>query len=153
MTKPALLILLIWLSARGAGETQQQLCPRHIETPTFPQIARAAHLAGKVSLTVTIDADGKVTNVGGGADTFPHTAHALLQKSAAENMRLWTFANATSTPQTQVIVYDYEIDPSLPPEGGRANLPAITRVTFDLPDHVTIATNSKIIDTAKSSQR
>jgi TonB family protein len=150
MTKPALLLLFICLLEGGSGKTQQDLCPRHIETPTFPPIARTAHVTGKITLKVTIDADGKVTNVESAADTSVQQTHPLLQKSAAENMQHWTFANPTSSPHSQTIVYDYEFDPSLPAEGGPSYLPEITRVTFDLPDHVTIRTNLRIIDTSQS---
>ena len=62
MTKPALLLLFLGLLEGCSGKTQQDLCTRHIETPTFPPIARTAHVTGKITLTVTIDANGRVTN-------------------------------------------------------------------------------------------
>ena len=150
MTKPALLMLFLGLLECCSGKTQQDLCPRHIETPTFPPIARTAHVTGKISLMVTIDTNGRVTNVETAADTSVQGTHPLLQKSAVENMQHWTFANPTSFPHSQTIVYDYEFDPSLPGEGGPSYLPAITKVTFDLPDHVTLWTNLRIVDVNQS---
>ncbi len=126
------------------------MCPRHIETPGYPPIARTAHVSGKVTLTVTIDADGNVTHVDAVAEDPRQQAHPLLQNFAIENMQHWTFAKPPSAPYTQVFVYDYELDPALPPSGGKFSAPAITKTAFDLPDHVTIATNLAFIDTQNS---
>jgi TonB family protein len=142
---------LLFLSALSCmGQTQQPLCPKHIETPIYPAIAKTAHISGKVVLTLTIDADGKVSdakvmNEGSGSTN-------LLGVGAVANIRLWTFAKPPSAPYVQTIVYDYEFDESLPPEGGPSSLPAITKVNFDLPDHVAILTNLRIIDVSRSRE-
>jgi len=138
--------LLLCLAATCFGQNEKALCPRHIETPDYPQIARTAHLSGKVSLTVTIDADGKVTHVETMTDDPVARAHPVLQKYAAENIQRWTFSRPLSAPYTEVIVYDYEFDTTLPGEGGPSSQPAITKVSFDLPDRVTILTNVVFID-------
>jgi TonB family protein len=143
MRGTALGFLLLCGAGLCFGQEQQALCPRHIEVPTFPPIARAAHVTGKITLTLTIDADGNVRNVEATADNPVMQAHPLLQKFAVENMQHWTFAKPPSVPYTETIVYDYEFDPSLPADGG-AN--PITKVTFDLPNRVTILTNLSIID-------
>jgi TonB family protein len=129
-------------SAKHANEA---LCPQHIETPDYPPIARTAHVTGKVTLTVTIGANGNVIAVEPSSDSAVQ-ANSQLQKHAAENMQHWTFATPPYAPFTQTMVYDYEFDSSLPPEGGKKSMPAITRVNLDLPDHVTISTNLRIID-------
>jgi Gram-negative bacterial TonB protein C-terminal len=152
MTRSAFGCLLLLLVEGCAGHVQQPLCPKHIETPFFPPIARAAHVTGKITLHVAIDADGNVKNVEATADNPVLQAHPLLQKYAVENMQHWTFAKPSSTPYTQTIVYDYEFDDSLPPEGGLSSLPEITRVNFDLPDRVEISTNLRIIDVSKSGR-
>ena len=121
------------------GQNQDALCPRHIETPTYPAIARAVRVSGKITLTVTIDADGTVKHVEATPDNPDFDA---LQKSAIENMKHWTFAKPQSAPYTQVIVYDYEIDPAPPVAGATP----ITKVTFDLPDRVTIWANQDPIN-------
>jgi len=121
------------------GQNQDALCPRHIETPTYPAIARTAHVSGKITLTVTIDADGTVKHVEATPD---NPDFDVLQKSAIENMKHWTFAKPQSAPYTQVIVYDYEIDEKLSQAGGTA----VTKVSFDLPDRVTILTGESTIN-------
>ena len=98
------------------------------------------------TLTVTIDANGSVKHVEAATDNPVAQAHPLLQKYAIENMQQWTFAKPPSAPYTQVIVYDYEFDETLPSSGGPSSLPVISRVKFDLPDRVTILTNVMFID-------
>lgn len=132
------------------AQDQPGLCPRHIETPTFPQIARVAHVTGKVILSVTIDADGNVTNA---EATNKDKWVRLLKKSAIDNVRRWTFSKPPSAPYIETIVYDYEFDPSLPADGGPRNVGAITNVNFDLPDHVTLLTNVMTIETSRSKKR
>src|ERR1700683_929595 len=152
MARLALFGLLIWLTAGCSANTRQPLCPKHIETPDFPPLARTAHLTGKITLTIAIDADGGVTNIEATPDNPVEPARLLLQKYAIENIRHWTFAKPSSVPYIQTIVFDYEFDPSLPAEGGASSLPALTRVNLDLPDHVAIFTNLRIIDASKSRE-
>ncbi len=153
MARMVLSCLLIWITAGCSANTRQPLCPKHIETPEFPPGARAAHVTGKITLRIAIGADGSVKNVEATPDNPIERTHPLLQKYAIENMQHWTFAKPSAAPYIQTIVYDYEFDDSLPPEGGASSLPAITKVTFDLPDHVSILTNLRIIDVSKSSGR
>jgi hypothetical protein len=141
---------LLFCAAGCLAQGQTELCPRHIEAPGYPPVARAAHVTGRITLTVTIDVDGNVTHVDAMAVDPRQQEHPLLQKFAIQNMQHWTFAKPPLAPYTQVIVYDYEFDPALPPSGGKSSMPAITKTTFDLPDHVTIATNLMFIDTQNS---
>jgi TonB family protein len=141
--------LLFFNAAACFGQIQDGLCPKHIETPQYPALERQVHVTGKITLTVTVDADGKVEHVEAVADN-PVQRHPLLQNSAAENMQHWTFAKPSFAPYTQVIVYDYEYDLTLPPSGGPSSLPSITKVTFDLPARVNILTNGEIIEPAKA---
>jgi hypothetical protein len=153
MRNPALGILLLWLAGVSFGQTEQALCPRHIEAPEYPPIARTAHLSGSVTLIVTIDQDGNVKSAEAVTGESITQVPTPLRKYAAENMMHWTFAKPASAPHAQTFVYDYELDTSLPPEGGKKSTPAITRVSFDLPNRVTIATNLRFIDTSESRKQ
>lgn len=137
------------MAAACFGQIQEGLCPKHIETPQYPTLARQAHVTGKITLTVTADADGKVKHVEAVTDNPVQRAQPLLQNSAVENMQHWTFAKPSFAPYTQVIVFDYEYDSTLPPSGGPSSLPSITKVTIDLPDRVNILINGEIIEPAK----
>jgi hypothetical protein len=141
---------LVLLIAGCSASKSQPLYPKHIETPDFPPIARTAHVTGKIWLTVTVDADGNVGSVEAKAENPILQEHPLLQKYAIENMEHWKFLKPPSGPSKQVVLYDYEFDPSLPGEGGPSYLPAITKVNFDLPDHVAISTNLRFIDVSQS---
>ena len=129
------------MAAACFGQIQEGLCPKHIETPQYPTLARQAHVTGKITLTVTADADGKVKHVEAVTDNPVQRAQPLLQNSAVENMQHWTFAKPSFAPYTQVIVFDYEYDSTLPPSGGPSSLASITKVTIDLPDRVNILIN------------
>lgn len=153
MKRLALGWLLLWMGAACFAQDQVVLCPKHIETPDYPPIARSAHITGKITLTVTVGADGNVEHVDASTDNPQQREHPLLRKFAIENMQHWTFAKPPSAPHTQVIVYDYEFDPELPAAGGPSSLPSIVRTTFDLPDHVSITTNLSIIEVQKSRTR
>jgi TonB family protein len=137
--------LLLCVGTACFAQDQAPLYPRHIETPNYPAIARAAHISGKITLKVTIGADGNVEHVEATAENPVQREHPLLQKYAIENMQHWTFAKPPSAPYTQIIVYDYELDPELPDGGGKT--------TFDLPDHVLITTNVPTIEVQSSRAR
>jgi len=116
---------------------QTTVCPRHIETPKDPPLARSASIMGRVKLTLELAVDGtvaKVETVGG---------NPLLQKAAAENIKLWTFEVPPFVPFTQVITYDYGFDQSLPGDDGTN---PIVKVSFDLPDRVTIVANVRLVE-------
>jgi len=127
MRTTSLVCLLLAMTGICFGQAQQALCPKHIETPVYPQIARTAHVSGKVAVTLTIDGDGKVVT----ADV-PYTNQpiGLLARSTKDNIRRWTFVKPPFAPYTETVVYDYELDASLKDYE--------TKVSYDLPDHVSI---------------
>jgi TonB family protein len=145
MTKAVpLACLSFWLACSCVAQTQEAVCPKHIETPGYPPIARTAHVTGKVILKLTIDADGRVSDVE--VVNENDKGVGLLKLGAINNVRLWSFAKPPTAPYTQTMVYDYELDDSLPGEGGPSALPAIIKVTYDLPERLTVSANVQFID-------
>ncbi|MFZ0634548.1 MAG: energy transducer TonB [Candidatus Acidiferrales bacterium] len=138
--------LLVWLAAACFGQGHEALCPRHVEPPVYPQIARVAHVTGNVVLSVTIDADGHVTNA---EATNQDKFVALLKPGSIENIRHWTFAKPPFAPYVETIIYEYKIDLSLPLDD-RAGV--IQKASFDLPDRVTIVTNGGSVETERSRE-
>ena len=128
------------------SQTQQPLCPKHIETPTYSAIARTAHVSGTVVLTLTIDADGKVSNVE--VTNEDERFVKLLERSAVANIRLWTFAKPQSAPFKQNITYVFQLDDKLPLAGVNDN-PDVTFVTYDLPERVTIRANNHVLEPSR----
>jgi TonB family protein len=126
------------------SQTQESLCPKHIETPEYASIARTAHISGVVVMTLTIDAEGKVSDVK--VTNEDQRFVKLLEIGAIKNIRLWTFAKPQSGPFTSTITYDFQIDDKLPLAGVKA-YPTMTLVTYDLPGRVTIRTNAHAIET------
>jgi len=69
-------------------------------TPTYPELARRAHLAGVVKVQVIIATDGKIKDVkviGG---------HPLLVDSVQETLKNWKYAPA-STESTTVLAFNF----------------------------------------------
>jgi TonB family protein len=128
----------LFLTLSCMGQVKESLCPKHIETPTYPPIARTAHISGMVALTLTIDADGKVSDVK--VTNEEERFVKLLAKGAVNNIRLWTFTKPQSAPVKQTVTYDFQLDDKLPVAGAH-NYPRVTFVSYDLPDRITIRTN------------
>jgi TonB family protein len=147
MKKKACGALLFWLTVSCFGQT---VCPKHIETPTYPIVAAMGRGQGKVSLRVTLDAEGKVTKAEV-ANDVAHQVNRVLQDAAIDNMMHWTFEKPAAAPLTQVMIFEYKMDPSLPPISDHQG--PMTKVLVDLPDHVTILHNEAVWDPASSRKK
>jgi hypothetical protein len=137
------------LALSCVSQAQQPLCPKHIETPTYSAIAKLAHVSGRVELALTIDADGKVSDVK--VTNEDERFVKLLGIGAIANIRLWTFAKPQSAPYNANITYDFQLDDKLPLAGVN-NYPDVTYVTYDLPDRVTIRANNHELETSGGNQ-
>ncbi len=147
MRKAMLGSLPLWLTASCLA---QRICPKHIETPTYPPTAHIARAQAKVTLKVTIDAEGNVARAEV-ADDLAHQANPVLQKAAIDNVQKWTFEKPMTAPIAQIIVYDYKLDPSLPLISNHQN--RITKVNLDLPDRVTILGNEAALQPDKTKRK
>lgn len=133
--------LLFCVAGVCSAQTQPALCPRHIETPFYPQIAKMAHVMGKVIVAVTIDADGRVSD----AKVINHDNFVkLLSANAVENIRHWTFVRPPTAPYTEAVTYDYEMPPSLKMQE--------IQVSYDLPDLVRILAGPPMLETTRSTK-
>jgi TonB family protein len=141
--------LPFFLTLSCMAQTEEPLCPRHIETPTYPQIARTAHVSGKVVLALTIDADGNVS--GAKVANEDEQFVKLLARGVITNIRLWTFAKPRVAPFTQNITYVFQLDDKLPLAGVH-DYPDVTIVTYDLPNRVTVRANNHVIETSGGTQ-
>ena len=131
------------------SQNQQTLCPKHIETPSYGALAKIAHVSGRVVLAVTIDADGKVSDVK--VTNEDEGFVKFLEAGAVANIRLWSFAKPQSATYRQNITYDFQLDDKLP-LAGLNNYPDVSYVTFDLPDHVTIRANNHVLETSRGNR-
>jgi hypothetical protein len=132
--------LIFCLAGTCHGQETKPLCPKHIETPSYAMIARTAHIQGKVILSLVIGADGEVVDAEAIND---ETWVSLLKIGAISNIRLWTFTKPPSTPYRQTIIYDYQIDSFLP-------LNSPDKVSFDLPDKVTVVASNRSVNVTRS---
>lgn len=96
----------------------------HVEPPTYPAIARAAHIAGNVEVQVTVK-QGSVIKVEVKSSKSP-----FLTNPTIANIKTWQFDPAASA--TFRVKYSYRI------EGNETLLPESPRLELDLPRSVTI---------------
>lgn len=86
------LVVLLAMPTRAADE-------RAIKTripPTYPEIAKRMRISGVVRLEVTVDPDGKVT------DVKQLSGNNMLSIAAEDAVRKWRFASAPDSSTFQV---------------------------------------------------
>jgi protein TonB len=67
-------------------------------SPVYPAIAQRLRITGMVKLTVTVDPEGKVT------DVKPLSGNRALSEAAEEAVRHWRFEPGEGTSTTEVSV-------------------------------------------------
>ena len=105
-----------------------EICVQTLVVPAYPPVVLAARIQGDVTLQLEIGEDGKVSSA-----TAKTSAHELLSKAAATNIREWTFKlppGVRKFPISHTIVYTYKI------VGQAGDLPL--PVVIHLPDRVEI---------------
>ncbi len=74
-----------------AGRAAEERAVKSRVAPVYPEIAKRMRIAGVVKLAVTIDPDGKVT------DVKPLSGNHMLSTAAEDAVRKWRFASAPAT--------------------------------------------------------
>lgn len=110
-----------------AGERPKPPCVVHLEAPSYNNVARFARLQGDVAVQVTVGSDGRITSAKATGDS------SLLRDEAEKNARTWIFESGESRALEIHYIFHLE-EPEV-----QNNPPA--RVTFDLPEHVTVVSN------------
>lgn len=77
-------------AAPACTEEPTKAKPVHTPQPAFPEEARAAGVAGRVRLSITVDAEGRISD----ATLVAGLGHGL-DESALEAVRTWRFEPAT----------------------------------------------------------
>ena len=88
------LMVMLAMPARAADE-------RAVKTrvpPVYPEIARHMKIAGQVKLMVTVDAQGKVT------DVQPLSGNHTLSAAAEDAVRKWKFAPGDGIATVEIMV-------------------------------------------------
>ena len=126
MTRLSATCLFLILASTAFGQASESVCAKHIEVPEYGRIARLARLEGKVTVSFTVDAEGKVTQAKATG------AHGVLCSQSEKNILLWTFTKPTHAPLVQIVIYEYVLE-------GPPSEPYYSHASFDLPDRVTIS--------------
>lgn len=78
------LVILAGMAVPGKAADERAVKSR--VAPVYPEIAKRMRVSGVVKLEVTVDADGKVT------DVKPVSGNQMLSAAAQEAVRKWKFA-------------------------------------------------------------
>ena len=119
-----LLVSALPATVIAAAQEPAPQCVEHVESLTYPEIARAAHVQGVVILQIVVGKDGKVMSAS------RRSGPAILAKAAEDNAVRWVFR--PDEPRTTELRYEFRLGPA----ATSANV--VPQVSFDFPDHITI---------------
>jgi TonB family protein len=80
----AVLVLLAGMAMPGRAADERAIKSR--VSPVYPEIAKRMRISGVVKVEVTVDAEGKVT------DVKPVSGNQMLSTAAQDAVRKWKFA-------------------------------------------------------------
>jgi hypothetical protein len=132
------------LSAWTSAEERKQpiVYVKHLESPArYPPLARQARLTGRIVIKLTIAADGTVLKTESSVGDKNTTGFDVLKDDAERIVKAWTFGCRGCPPNVpfeHTIKFIYRQEDSLTAPG--------LRVEMNLPDEVTITTNSDQCD-------
>jgi hypothetical protein len=123
-------------------EEQPIVYVKHLESPVrYPRLARQARLTGTIVIRLMIAADGTVVRTESSVDDKNTTGFDVLKDDAERMVKAWTFGCAhcpPSAPFEHTIKFMYKQEDSF-------TAPCL-RVEMNLPDEVTVTTNSDQCD-------
>jgi hypothetical protein len=132
------------LSAWTSAEERKQpiVYVKHLESPArYPPLARQARLTGRIVIKLTIAADGTVLKTESSVGDKNTTGFDVLKDDAERIVKAWTFGCRGCPPNVpfeHTIKFIYRQEDSFTTPG--------LRVEMNLPDEVTITTNSDQCD-------
>jgi len=113
-------LLLGVLMVTGTAAQEPSLRWEEFHEPVYPQMARIAHISGRVVLEVTLQPDNSVTI----QDVSGHPILVLAARDSIQKSKL-SCENCGQEPHTFSVTYEFKIiDP--PPQPVRSALPPMT---------------------------
>lgn len=125
----SLVAVFVALTSLGVCQSTPQV--RHIESPTYPNLARTAHVEGIVKVRLHLDETGKVTSL----DML--SGPPLLREAVETKAKKWIFVPRTG--DSLEISFEFHL---IGPERRDPE----TEVSFDLPGKVVVVTHTRPID-------
>jgi TonB family protein len=95
-------VLLVLGSLAAAGRADQRAVKQRV-TPVYPEIAKRLRVTGVVKLTVSVSADGKVT------DVKTVSGNHMLSTAAEDAVYKWKFAPASGD-STEDLDINFELN-------------------------------------------
>lgn len=107
------ILLLVCLAASAFAQQEPTLTWLHVSNPTYPQMARIAHITGRVILEITVQPSGEFTV----SRAIGHPILVQAAKGSLQGAKL-RCDGCGDEPHTFSIAYEFKMDnppPPLPP--------------------------------------
>lgn len=109
----------------------------HVESVSYPQVARAGRVQGQVDVEVSISTSGEVESA------LAVSGHTLLRKAAEQNAKRWRFTASSDSHRRLKIDYVFVLDE--PPTPYAPD----TQTAFDLPVRVWVRSSLPALQTSE----
>jgi TonB family protein len=138
---------LVWAMPQALAEPNQQMCLCEFVAPTYPPLARLAHMQGIIRIKTTIDSAGSPQDIEVLPDeTMQPTAKGILQRAGIDAVRKWRFCPSGDTKQSTIVVtLEFKLLVDTKPRTADQWYP--TDVSFQSPATVEITTTTASIRT------
>jgi len=112
------ILLLVCLTANGFAQQEPTLTWLHQNNPTYPQMARIAHIKGRVILEITVQPSGEFT-------ISSAIGHPILVQAAKDSIKEAKLRcdGCGDEQHTFSVAYEFKIDEPPPPPPPVAQAP------------------------------
>jgi TonB family protein len=116
------ILLLVCLTASAVAQQEPTLTWLHESYPTYPQMARIAHITGRVILEVTVQPSGEFT-------VSRAIGHPILVQAAKDSIQgaKLRCEGCGDEQHTFSIAYEFKMDNPPPPSPPVAAVPSVRR--------------------------
>jgi TonB family protein len=140
MRRVLFVIFAIGIGLTTFGDEPQTVMAVHIVAPQYPAIAKTAHVSGDVKVDVTISEDGTVK------DATAVDGPPLLRRACQDAVRQWKFATPPSASMVDSAYCVFKLNDTA------KNVAALTSVTFDMPNRVTVVDTPPFLQTQTTAR-
>jgi TonB family protein len=109
--------------------TARQPVATHVESISYPDLARQTASQGTVDVEIVIKSDGGVSSVSA------ISGHPLLKEAVEKNIKRWRFDSSSTSNRLLTVTYEFRLE--LPETYDRPE----SRNVFELPTRVTVISN------------
>jgi TonB family protein len=105
MTLAVVVAFVVWAMPQPLAEPDRQICICKFVAPTYPTLARLAHMQGIIRIKTNLDSTGSPQDIEALQDvTMQPTTKAILQRAGIDAVRKWRFCPSGDSKQSTIII-------------------------------------------------